>query len=136
MKNSLYDTDFVGWVFTQVQALKDRNPDFLDWDNLKEEIESLGKEQLNAVNSLLKQVIIHRLKLDYLNDNLNKNHWETEINGFVDQIEDRLTATLRNKIDLPKIYSRSKRDLLKQYPKLSIPQDCSYTLDDLLITFD
>ena len=136
MKSNLYETDFVEWTFNQALALSQHDIKSLDWNNLKEEIENLGREQINAVNSLLKQVIIHRLKLDYLNDEINRNHWENEINAFVDQIEDRLTATLINKIDLPKIYTRSRRDVLKQYPKLNIPENCPYNLDTLLVIFD
>ena len=136
MTNNLYETDYYLWLENQAIAIKNHDVNALDWINLLEEIESLGKEQLNAVNSLLKQVIIHRLKLDYLQDELNRNHWESEINTFVDQIEDRLTKTLKNKLDLPKLYNRAKRDVLKQYPKLIIPETNPYTLDDLLTTYD
>ena len=136
MTNDLYETDYYLWLEKQTIAIKNHDVSALDWINLLEEIESLGKEQLNAVNSLLKQVIIHRLKLDYLQDELNRNHWESEINTFVDQIEDRLTKTLKNKLDLPKLYNRAKRDVLKQYPKLIIPETNPYTLDDLLTTYD
>lgn len=136
MTNNLYETDYYLWLEKQARAIKNHDVNALDWINLLEEIESLGKEQLNAVNSLLKQVIIHRLKLDYLQDELNRNHWESEINTFVDQIEDRLTKTLKNKLDLPKLYNRAKRDVLKQYPKLIIPETNPYTLDDLLTTYD
>ncbi|MGK7931299.1 MAG: DUF29 domain-containing protein [Microcystaceae cyanobacterium] len=136
MTSNLYETDFVEWAFSQAIALNHRDIKSLDWEHLKEEIENLGREQIHAVNNLLKQVIIHRLKLDYLNDELNRNHWESEINAFVDQIEDRLTATLIQKIDLSKIYNRSKRDVLKQYPKLNLPESCPYTLDNLVIIFD
>lgn len=136
MTNNLYETDYYLWLEKQAIAIKNHDANTLDWMNLLEEIESLGKEQLNAVNNLLKQVIIHRLKLDYLQDELNRNHWESEINTFVDQIEDRLTNTLKNKLDLPKLYNRGKRDVLKQYPKLIIPETNPYTLDDLLTTYD
>ena len=136
MTHNLYETDYYLWLEKQAIAIKNHDANTLDWVNLLEEIESLGKEQLNAVNNLLKQVIIHRLKLDYLQDELNRNHWESEINTFVDQIEDRLTNTLKNKLDLPKLYNRGKRDVLKQYPKLIIPETNPYTLDDLLTTYD
>ncbi|MGK7942974.1 MAG: DUF29 domain-containing protein [Microcystaceae cyanobacterium] len=136
MKLNLYETDFVEWTLSQALALSHHDINNLDWDHLKEEIENLGREQINAVNSLLKQVMIHRLKLDYLQDELNRNHGESEINSFVDQIEDRLTATLINKLDLSKIYARSKRDVLKQYPKLNLPENCPYHLESLLVTFN
>ncbi len=134
--SNLYETDFVKWAFEQAKALSEHDIKSLDWSNLKEEIEALGREQLNAINSLLKQVIIHRLKLDYLQDELNHNHWESDMNVFVDQIEDKLTPTLKNKIDISKIYARRKRDVLKQCLKLNIPKNCPYSLGDLLIVFN
>lgn len=136
MSSHLYDTDYFLWLEKQATAIRNNDINAVDWVNLLEEIESLGREQLNALNSLLKQVIIHRLKLDYLQDELNRNHWESEINTFVDQIEDRLTNTLKNQLDLSKVYNRGKRDVLKQYPKLIIPETNPYTLDDLLTTYE
>jgi hypothetical protein len=38
-----YDTDYYQWTVEQVKALKERNLDHLDWENLIEEIESLGR---------------------------------------------------------------------------------------------
>ncbi|MDJ0844250.1 DUF29 family protein [Crocosphaera sp.] len=51
-----YDEDFYQWTIEQSQALRDRQVQLLDWDHLKEEIEALGKEQLHAVESYLKQM--------------------------------------------------------------------------------
>ncbi len=60
----LYETDFVQWTEEQAKGLSEHNEKALDWENLKEEIDNLGKEQINVVHSFLKQIIIHRLKLD------------------------------------------------------------------------
>ena len=62
---NLYETDFFEWTQIQARALHEHNIKALDWENLKEEIEDLGNEKLNAVNSFLKRLIEHRLKLDY-----------------------------------------------------------------------
>ena len=53
--NNLYETDFIEWTRQQAQALHDHNIKALDWDNLKEEIEDLGKEQIHAVSSWVKR---------------------------------------------------------------------------------
>ena len=78
-KTNLYETDYILWIEEQVKALSEHNEKALDWYNLKEEINSLGKEQINAIHSLLKQIIIHRLKLDYTNKKLSRNHWIKEL---------------------------------------------------------
>ncbi|MEB3340542.1 DUF29 domain-containing protein [Okeania sp.] len=72
---NLYETDFVEWTVQQVQALNNRNLKALDWNNLKEEIEDLGKEQIHAVSSFIKRLIEYKLKLDYSSDIYPRNHW-------------------------------------------------------------
>lgn len=129
-----YDEDFYQWTIKQSQALRDRNLELLDWDNLKEEIEALGREQLHAVESYLKQLIAHRFKLEYLDDEYCRKGWQKEVNTFKDGIEDRLTPSLRIKINLEKVYQRAIRDLLIDYPELKkkLPKDSPYSLDEWL----
>ena len=65
MAETLYRTDTYAWTRQQVDLL--RNEDFVsvDWDNLIEEIDSLGREQQNAVRSQLERLIMHLLKWKY-----------------------------------------------------------------------
>ncbi|MEL4898148.1 DUF29 domain-containing protein [Crocosphaera sp. Alani8] len=128
---NLYETDFVEWTIKQAQALQERNIKALDWDNLKEEIEYLGKEQINAVHSFLKQIIIHKLKLDYTNEILSRGHWIYKIDDFQDEIERRLTKTLQNKINIQSEYERAKRKVLRVY-NINLPDQCPYTFEDLM----
>ncbi|MGK7939617.1 MAG: DUF29 domain-containing protein [Crocosphaera sp.] len=128
---NLYDTDFVEWTIKQGQALKDHNIKALDWENLKEEIEDLGKEQIHAVSSFVKRLIEHKLKLDYSPDHYPRNHWRTEINNFQDEIERRLTKTLLKKINIEKEYERAKRLVLSEY-KLNLPDQCPYDFEELM----
>ena len=129
--HTLYETDYPLWLEKQAIALKNRDVNALDWENLLEEIEYLGNEQINAVNSLLKQIIIHRLKLEYTSDIYSRHHWKCEINAFIDTLEDKLTHSIRNKIDLKKSYTRARRTVLEKY-NLNLPQGCPYSLDDLI----
>lgn len=131
MTTNLYEIDYGQWLEEQAIALKNRDAIALDWDNLFEEIEYLGKEQINAVNSLLKQIIIHRLKLDYSAEIYSRHHWKCEINAFIDDLEDKLTNSIRNKIDLKKPYARARRTVLEKY-NLNLPQECPYYLDELI----
>lgn len=128
---NLYETDFFKWTQEQAKALSEHNVSALDWDNLKEEIEDWGNEKLNAVNSFLKRLIEHRLKLDYSQEIYPQNHWIKEINNFQDEIEDRATKTLLNKLDIDKQYERARRLVLTEY-KLDIPQKCPYTFEELM----
>jgi hypothetical protein len=72
MSNSaaqLYEEDFVRWTEVQSSALRDAArvgtnlP--LDWENLAEEIESLGRSQRHELRSRMAVIIEHLLKLTH-----------------------------------------------------------------------
>jgi hypothetical protein len=64
--DTLYDRDFVLWTEEQAAALrraKDSNLP-LDWENLAEEIESLGKSNRRELRSQITRILRHLLKLE------------------------------------------------------------------------
>jgi hypothetical protein len=64
----LYDDDILVWSERQADLLRRRaageliNEAELDWPNIAEEIEDVGRSQLHAVESLLMQAMIQLLK--------------------------------------------------------------------------
>ena len=63
--SDLYDRDFMLWTQEQAAALraaKDSNLP-LDWENLAEEIESLGKSDRRELTSQITRILRHLLKL-------------------------------------------------------------------------
>jgi hypothetical protein len=63
----LYDRDFLRWTEQQATALRHAAKDSnlpLDWENLAEEIESLGKSQRAALRSQLRRILRHHFKLE------------------------------------------------------------------------
>src|SRR3954470_5735337 len=65
--DSLYDRDFFLWTQEQAEALRRAAREGsnlpLDWENLAEEIESLGRSFKNSLQSRIAQIIIHLWKL-------------------------------------------------------------------------
>ena len=65
----LYEEDFVRWTEEQASALRDAAgvgtnlP--LDWENLAEEIESLGRSQRHELRSRLAVILEHLIKLEH-----------------------------------------------------------------------
>ncbi len=61
-----YDTDILIWSERQAELLRRRaageliNEADLDWSNIAEEVESVGRSQLSTVQSLLRQALIAR----------------------------------------------------------------------------
>jgi hypothetical protein len=64
-----YDEDFVRWSFDQASALRDAARSGtnlpLDWENLAEEVESLGTSQRSELRSRIATIIEHLLKLEH-----------------------------------------------------------------------
>ncbi|WP_324629891.1 DUF29 domain-containing protein [Phormidium sp. CCY1219] len=65
MTSSLYDTDYNHWIQDTIQQIQSRNFDRIDWENLIEELESMGKNDKRALMSLLTRLLEHLLKLSY-----------------------------------------------------------------------
>lgn len=126
-----YDSDYYQWLTEQSSALNQRESALIDWEHLSEELALMGNEILRSVNSLLKQVIIHKLKLEYSAEVYPRQHWENEIVTFQENLEDLISNSLRNKIELEKIYQRAKREFLTKY-EARLPDNCPYSLDELL----
>lgn len=65
----LYEEDFVRWTEQQSRALREAArlgtnvP--LDWENLAEEVESLGRSQRHELRSRISTIIEHLLKLEH-----------------------------------------------------------------------
>ena len=63
--SDLYERDYYAWLQNQVRALRDRHVEDVDWENVAEEIESLGKSERRGIRSHLATVLEHLLKLEY-----------------------------------------------------------------------
>src|SRR5690349_20889851 len=82
-QDSLYDTDILTWSTTQAERLRrvaagERVND-VDWTNVIEEIESVGKSQSRSVLSHLRMTLLHALKLTAWPDHRDAPHWQIEL---------------------------------------------------------
>ncbi len=75
---TLYEQDFNLWLEETVSLLKTRQFDQLDYDNLIEEIEDMGKSQKNSLSSNLRVLLIHLLKWKY-QPSKRSNSWQYSI---------------------------------------------------------
>jgi Domain of unknown function DUF29 len=58
----LYERDFLAWTQDQADALRRRSVNELDWENLLEEVESMGRQQRSELRSHLVVLLAHLLK--------------------------------------------------------------------------
>ena len=132
----LYETEYDQWLTKIVRLLKNRQLDMLDYENLIEELEALGRSERSAVKSLLLQIIVHLMLYQFWQSEReeNTNHWAGEIVTFRVQLEDRLTTNLRNYLtdELPKIYQNALLIVQKKTQLNFLPEYCPYSLGQLL----
>ena len=134
----LYDQDEYLWIVESINLLQNRQLQLLDIEHLVETLKQLGRSQFNQVRSLLKQIIIHLLLLQYWETEYeyNHRHWQVEIINFRDELQQNLTTSLKNKLikELESIYRISIRLVIKKtdLPSETFSAYCPYTWDQLV----
>jgi hypothetical protein len=110
---SSYERDFYAWSFAQARALRARRPEALDWENLAEEIESLGRSDRRQVRSRLTVILVHLLKWQ-LQIEYRSISWKSTINTQRRDLESVLadSPSLRRLVLelLAGVYPRARRD--------------------------
>jgi hypothetical protein len=109
----LYETDFYAWAQDQSAKLRawpeHLRPNGIDIANIAEEIESLGRSDRRAVESHLRNLLVHLLKLAFSPASDPRRGWRIEV------IETR--ADLQRLLDdSPSLAARLPALAAKQWP--------------------
>jgi Domain of unknown function DUF29 len=138
-----YDDDFYAWTQYQAEVLRSMpaSDNRFDREHVAEEIEDLGKSERDAVRSQVRRIVEHFLKLAHSPAIEPRSDWMVSIASARAELEDKLTATLRQDVqaELPRLYSRAKKIAnlaLVNYGEtnaaVGFPGTCPYTLDQIL----
>ncbi|MEO1799410.1 MAG: DUF29 domain-containing protein, partial [Cyanobacteria bacterium J06629_2] len=99
----LHQQDFNLWTEKVKSKIQQRDFEDMDWDNLLDEIEDMGKSDRRALRSYTQRLIEHIFKLKYWKEerDRHKNDWKLEIINFRTQISNILedSPSLRNYLD-------------------------------------
>lgn len=101
----LYDEDFVRWTEGQAALLRRAKTAGinlpLDWDNLAEEIDSLGRSDRRELRSQITRILHHLLKLEASPAAEPRGGWQNTIQQARDEIEALLedSPSLRNEVE-------------------------------------
>ncbi|MBD2451814.1 DUF29 domain-containing protein [Nostoc sp. FACHB-152] len=134
----LYDSDFVAWCERTVAQLKAKDVDNLDFDNLIEEIASLGKSERRELRNHLLVLIAHILKRMYVNSPENFNGWEVTIIEQRKQLKGLLKDSPSLKPYLTQIFTEVYADALEivavEYKQTEFPDtwQFDFEIDPLL----
>ena len=137
MTKTLYHNDFYAWTQQQATLLHDEAWEALDWQNLAEEIESMGRSEQNELGSRLQVLIMHLLKWQFQPGNRSLS-WETTITIQRIDLEKLLgkNPSLRPQVD-EFVADHYRRAMLAAsgetgLDKRTFPTTCPYTVEQLL----
>lgn len=139
---TLYEDDILAWSEQQVAELRrlaaqPALTNAVDWENVIEEIESLGRSDVEAVESLIENALVRILKIFSDPQSLSQRQWRTETTGFLKQARKRLRPSMARVIDLGEFWREAvdgaKSDLegYDHALRSDLPGDCPYSLEDL-----
>jgi hypothetical protein len=137
---SSYERDFYAWSFAQARALRTRRPETLDWENLADEIESLGRSDRRQVRSRLKVILIHLLKWQYQFERRSIS-WKVTTNTQRDDLEMVLadSPSLRRQVPalLAEAYKGARRDAADEMDLIpaavrKLPETSPFTVEQVL----
>jgi hypothetical protein len=133
--NIKYEEDYYLWTQIMADKLKVKDYSSVDWENIIEEIEDMGRSQKRAVESLLLRLSEHLLKLKYWHPEVdrNKKHWQSEVVNFRVLLLKRLKESPSLKAKLPEIYAEILPDSIRAMSKLfDLPEHIELTLAQVL----
>ncbi|WP_297886941.1 DUF29 domain-containing protein [Sulfurihydrogenibium sp.] len=143
----LYDKDYPLWVDINLQLLKDKAYELVDWDNLLEEIEDMGARHLEACVSYLAVILEHLYKLDNFKHlaggNTAGKSWERSVRNARRELKVLLEDYPSLQYKLPTEIDRAWRHAVvklknwldendKNPDDYNFPQKCPYTYEEAL----
>jgi len=133
----LYETDFYGWIQNQANSLRVRSLSNLDYDNLIEEIESMGKSLQRELVSRLEVLFSHLLKWQF-QPKFKGTSWELTIDEQRAKIAELLedNPSLRSKLNdaITRGYQHGKRAAMKEtgIDQSTFPALCPWTFEQVM----
>ncbi len=141
MPDGLYERDALAWSERQAALLRrlaagERLNETIDWAKIIEEVQDVGLSELRACQSLLRQAMLHSLKLRAWPDSAAAAPWRQETGTLLDDAKDRFTPSMRQRIDLDELYAKALRRARsvtddKGHPR-QLPDVCPFTSNQLL----
>lgn len=139
-QQSLYESDYYGWLYDTANKLKLKKFDELDLENIVEEIEGLAKSDYRELVNRLIVLIAHLLKWQY-QPILRSSGWRGTIREQRRKINLLLSDSpslkykLKEQTDFSKLYEESKTIFFDDtgIDVKILPESNPYSIEELLI---
>ena len=132
-----HDEDVYGWAIHTANLLRNKKMDDVDFDNIIEEIEVLGRSEQHELKNRLSLVISHLLKWHYQSGKRTRS-WELTIEEqrlqaaacleVSPSLKSHLDEILRKAYDIGKIKAQKETELDKSV----FPQECPYSFEEIM----
>ena len=132
-----YEEDFYGWAIYTAQLLRDKKMSELDFENIIEEMEALGRSEKHELISRLSVLLSHLLKWQY-QPTMRGHSWVYSIKEQRKQSKIHLkdNPSLKSKLDdiLIDAYDVAISKAAKEttLDEKEFPQECPYTFDQIM----
>jgi hypothetical protein len=133
----LYEADFLAWIETTATQLRAKNYGAVDWENLLEEIDAMGRWEKRKLESNLVILLQHLLKWQY-QPMMRSGSWK----GSIREHRRRIRKDLQ---DSPSLSPYLLKAIAEAYgdareaaaderglPLSLFPVDCEYTIEQIL----
>ncbi|MEQ9670718.1 DUF29 domain-containing protein [Coleofasciculus sp. G2-EDA-02] len=135
MTSMFYENDFYAWTQEQANLLRTGRLNQIDWQNIAEEIEDMGRAEKRQLESRLELLVMHLLKWQF-QPNLRSRSWQLTIKEQRLRLEKLFqeNPSLKSSLDnaLEKTYPLATLSAEKETGLSSFPETCPYTLAEIL----
>ncbi len=110
----------------------------LDWENLVEEVESVGRSEFQAVENLLDVALVHLMAVHAAARPEPVAHWRSKTRGALARAARRASPSMIARIDMQDLWSLARDTALDRLaadggPARPLPERCPFTAAELLI---
>lgn len=138
-----YESDTYTWAREQAALLRRLSAgepitDQIDWANLIDEVETVGRSELHAATAPLTTAIQHKLYVIGWPRNESIRHWQAEVTVQLVEMLDEYRESMRQAIEasLDHLYRlakvRAMRHMVDTPPAPPLPASCPWSFDELL----
>ncbi len=133
----LYDQDYALWIETTIAQLRSKNVTEIDWANILEEFEDMGKRERRSLKSNLVILLQHLLKWEFQPEK-RSGSWKGSIIEHRQRIHDQLEESPSLRSNLLAIVASAYTNAVERTANETgleiegFPIDCPYALGDIL----
>ena len=138
--SAIYEADLALWAKEQADALRrhassEHASNEIDWKNVAEEIEAVGRSERREIRSRLEVLLIHLLKWRYQPE-LRSGSWYGSIREARHQLENVLKdspslVSLPGE-HLPEAYAYARVKAMEETSLRNLPDACPWAIEEVL----